>query len=289
MRTIETNDFLILNLAELTAKYRMYQIKGLNRDSDLYYPNLSQIVRRLGYSLRKPVTTIERDEVPYVIVRADAPVFPVSMQVIKGIVKFVQVGTEFTLDYTLRTPENDVICEKFLQFAIQDELYKNPELWQPKAGAPFFKREPNSVENGKAHHLGFSFKIVSRNGGLAVRGHIANKYIAVRPIPAIIDFNEFEQWRRRNVIYRFGHQWYEAKAESLSDFNVLEYMIPDDNGKEISLIDFIAKHSRKPLPPELATIPVDGSVIGYKTNRNEDRGMPAGLCYQIFSAFDEGL
>ena len=34
---------------------------------------------------------------------------------------------------------------------------------------------------------------------------------------------------------------------------------------------------------------MDGSVIGYKTNRREDRAMPAGLCYQIYRASDEGM
>jgi hypothetical protein len=289
MRKIETNDFLILNLSELTAKYRKYQIRGLSHESDLYYPNLKQIVRRLSYSLKKPVTTIEIDEIPYLIVRADAPLIPTSMKVVKGTVHFTQIGGEFTLDYTKRSPENDAICQKFLHFAISDELYKNPELWQPKAGAPFFKNEPTSSENGKAHHLGFGFKIVSRNGGLAIRGHIANKYLDEQPMPAILDSTIFEKWRNRYVIYRFGHRWYEAKAETLCDLNVLEYTVPDDDGKEIPLIEYVAKHSKKPLPPEVAKIPMDGSVIGYKTNRREDRAMPAGLCYQIYRASDEGM
>lgn len=289
MRKIETNDFLILNLSELTAKYRKYQIRGLNHESDLYYPNLNQIVRRLRYLLKKPVMTIEKDEVPYLIVRADAAMIPTSMKVVKGTVYFSQIDDEFTLDYTERSPQNDAICQKFLQFAISDELYKNPELWQPKAGAPFFKNEPNSYEDGKAHHLGFGFKIVARNGGLAIRGHIANKYLDEEPIPAILDSTAFERWRNRYVIYRFGHRWYEAKAETLLDLNVLECTVPDDDGKEIPLIDYVAKHSKKPLPPEIAKIPMDGSVIGYKTNRNDDRAMPAGLCYQIYRANDEGM
>ena len=240
MRKIETNDFLILNLSELTAKYRKYQIRGLSQESDLYYSNLKQIVRRLGYSLKKPVTTVEIDDIPYLIVRADAPLLPLSMKVVKGTVLFTQIGGEFTLDYTMRSPENDAICQKFLHFAISDELYKNAELWQPKAGAPFFKNEANSSENGKAHHLGFGFKVVVRKGGLAIRGHIANKYIAERPIPAVLTHTAFEKWRNRYVIYQFGHRRYEAKAETLCDFNVLEYTVPDDNGKEIPLIEYVA-------------------------------------------------
>lgn len=288
-RRIETTDFPILNLSELTAKYRKYRIRGLNRESSLYYPNLKTIVRKLSYSLKKPVTTIEEVGVPYLIVRSDVALMPTSVKVIKGAtVMLDKIGDEFTLDYTERSPQNDAICSKFLHFAIQDGLYDHPELWQPKAGAAFFKREPISVENGIAHFIGFSFRVVRRGAGLAIRAHIANKYISDEPIPAIISSADFENWRGRSVIYRFGYRWYEAKCENRSDLSVVEYTVPDGD-TQISLIEFVAKYSKKPVPPELSKIPMDGSVIGYRTNRNEDRAMPAGLCYPVFSAHNEGM
>ena len=294
-KRIETTDFSILNLSELTAKYRKYRIRGLDCESSLYYPNLKTIVRKLSYSLKKPVTTIEEEDpdygekVSYLIVRSDASLMPTSLKVIKGAtVFFDKIGDEFTLDYTLRSPQNDIICSKFLHFAVQDGLYIHPELWQPKAGGPFFKREPASVENGIAHYIGFSFRVVTRGTGLAIRSHISNKYISHKPLPADISRAKFERWRGRSVIYHFGYRWYEAKCENLSDLNVVEYTVPD-NDTDISLIDFVAKYSKKPVPPELSEIPMDGSVIGYRTNRNEDRAMPSGLCYPVYSANDEGM
>ena len=288
-KRIETTDFPILNLSELTAQYRKYSIRGLDNESWLYYPNLKTIVRKLSYSLKKPVTTIEENDVPYLIVRSDAVLMPTSMKVIQGkSVYFDRLGEEFTLDYTHRSTQNDVICSKFLHFAVQDGLYSHLELWQPKAGGPFFKREPETVENGIAHFVGFSFRVVTRGAGLAVRAYISNKFVMHKPLPAKIDNTKFERWRGRSVIYRFGYRWYEAKCENLSDLNVIEYTVPDDD-TDINLIDFVAKYSKKPVPPELSNIPMDGSVIGYRTNRNEDRAMPAGLCYPVFSAFDEGM
>ena len=269
-KRIETTDFSILNLSELTAKYRKYRIRGLDRESFLYYPNLKTIVRKLSYSLKKPVTTIEEEDpaygekVAFLIVRSDASLMPTSLKVIKGAtVFFDKIGDEFTLDYTLRSPQNDVICSKFLHFAVQDGLYIHPELWQPEAGGAFFKREPVSVENGIAHYIGFSFRVVTRGTGLAIRSHISNKYISHKPLPADINRAKFERWRGRSVIYHFGYRWYEAKCENLSDLNVVEYTVPD-NDTNISLIDFVAKYSKKPVPPELSQIPMDGSVIGYK-------------------------
>lgn len=288
MRRIETNDFPILNLAELTAQYKLFKIRGLQRSNALYFANIKHVIRKLASLLQKPVTMIEIEKVPHLVVRADAGLMPTSLGVVKGTVYFDQVGDEFTLDFAVRDPEYDKICQKFLQFAIQERLYNHPKLWQPKAGAPFFMFNPDIVERGIAHHIGFSFRVVTRGGGLAVRIHVANKYVGPQPFPAILDANEFERLRGRSIIYHFGHRWYEARAETLADLNVVDYTIPDD-GVEISLIDYVAKHSKKPVPPELSGIPAEGSVIGYRSNRGEDRAMPAGLCYPVFSARDTGM
>lgn len=291
MRKIETNDFLIMNLSELVANYRLYKIRGMgDKKSGLYFVNLNNIVRKLSYSLKKPVTTIEIEGTAHLVVRSDVTIMPTSLQVVKGTVYFDQIGDEIALDFSLRSPENDPICQKFLHFAIQDRLHDHLKLWQPKAGAAFFKRKPDSVDdNGVAHYVGFSFRIVNRAGGLAVRVHVANKYVAQKPLPAVFKSDaEFERYRGRTMLYHFGYRWYEAKAETLADLNVVDYIVPDD-GATLSLIDYIAKHSRKPIPEDLAQIPAEGSVIGYRGNRGEDRAMPAGLCYQIFGAHDDGM
>ncbi len=288
MRRIETNDFPILNLAALSARYRLYRIRGLHRSDALYFANTKHVIRKMATLLQKPVTTIEIDKAPHLVVRSDVGPMPTSMTVVKGTVYFDRVGDEFTLDFTSREPENDKICQKFLQFAIQERLYNHPKLWQPKAGAPFFKFAPDVIYRGIAQHVGFSFRVITRGTGLAVRIHVANKYVAPNSLPPILRADEFEQWRGRSVIYHFGHRWYEARAETLADLNVVDYTIPDD-GVEISLIDYVAKHSKKPVPPDLTRVPAEGSVIGYRSNRNEDRAMPAALCYPVFSARDPNM
>lgn len=72
MSGFETNVFPITNLADLSAEYRLYRIRGLNPDQDEYYSNREILKRRLSYLLRKPVTVIDREELPHLVVRADA-------------------------------------------------------------------------------------------------------------------------------------------------------------------------------------------------------------------------
>lgn len=58
--SIETNCFRINGLDALNTTYRLYQIAGLRRDSPDYYSNVQQLVRRLSFQMKAPVTTYDR-------------------------------------------------------------------------------------------------------------------------------------------------------------------------------------------------------------------------------------
>lgn len=76
-------------------------------------------------------------------------------------------------------------------------------------------------------------------------------------------------------------------VNELSDLNASEFSIPV-NGDSISLLDYINSQSRKPIPEELANLPYDASVIHYFSNNEEDRTVPAGLCYVVYDTQDIG-
>ena len=90
----------------------------------------------------------------------------------------------------------------------------------------------------------------------------------------------FRQFEGQRCIYRYGHSWYEIRIEALSDLTVTEEQVPTREGPA-SLLDFIARESRKPIPAELASLPHDAAVLRYRNRRGEDRAAPAGLCYLV--------
>ena len=289
MPRIETNDFAITNLGSLSSRYRLYRIKGLSREHSEYYANQQHIIRKLSYALRKPVTIILRDEVPHLVVRDDAGEIASPMSLVRTPVYFEPVGDTFEVDYTLRSPENDEICLRFLQFMLQEPLHSHPDLWQPKSGGAFFEKNFLHRTDKIAHHIGYAVRVVlAPDGGLSLRVHVANKYVGCRPLPASITFDEFDEWRGRHFIYRFGHKWYEIRAANLSDLNVMEYPIPVENSW-VPLLEYVVQQSRKPIPPELAQVPHDGSVITYLNQRKNELGVPASLCYQVYGAHDQGM
>lgn len=289
-----TNDFVIRNLETLSTRYRLYGLRGLNRDSERerdrneYYQNCQYFIRKLSYLLRQPATIIEREGMPYLVIPDEVTLMPTSLPLARGkMAYFDRLSEIFELDYTKRSPENDQICLRFLEFLIQKPLFNHPDLWQPKSGAPFFKKGPRDPENDILHYVGFSVRpVISPDGGLALRVHIANKYVSRYSLPAKIQQNQFGRWKNKHFIYHYGHQWYEIKTPALSDLNVSEYLVTTKDKRELRLLDFAVEESKKPIPPELALVEHDSSVLIYYNNRNEERGAISSLCYRVFGPHD---
>lgn len=280
---IESNVFPFLNLSELATQYRLYEIRGLKRNVD-YYQNRQTLIHRLSYQLKHPVTIIELDGKPCLVVSADAPDVPDRFQLIRGVVYFNLTGSTVDLDYSLRTPENDEICLRFLRFMVQSALFENAQLWQPGSGGPFFEKTPVQDFGEILLFQGFSVRpTFIESGQLGVCVDVQHKFISKVPLPTYLTERTFQQYKAAHCIYHFGHQWYEIQLSEVSDLNVSEEMIPDGDNW-VSLLEYAIKHSRKPIPEDLASIAQDASVVHYLTNQNEDRAAIAALCHLVYDS-----
>ena len=287
MAGVETNVFPIVNIAELSTGYKLYQIKGIQRDQAEYYQNLGYIKRTLSYRLRKPVTTIERDRCPYLVVCEDGDDPPSPFPLVRTAVAFERIPGIRKLDYTVRSPDNDEICLRFLQFMVQEPLFSNQELWQPGAGRPFFEKTSTDLTDELARHTGFSVRVmVTPEGGLGLCIDVTHKTVSKSALPTHLSRDAMPEWAGRYCVYHWGHQWYEIQVLGLSDFGAMEHLVPRD-GKWVPLLECIVQESAKPIPPELAQVEHDASVVLYKNNRGEDRAAPSPLCYPVQRTDDE--
>lgn len=114
---------------------------------------------------------------------------------------------------------------------------------------------------------------------------VTHKYTAKNSLPTYISRQQFNRYIGRHFIYRFGHKWYEIKAEYHEEFDVSKATVDTENGL-VPLIEFIYSNTEKPFPEELLKLPTDASVFGYYNNRGETRAAPAALCYQVFGPHD---
>lgn len=279
---LETNIFPIVNLGDLTSTYRLYRIRGLRRDQTEYHQNRQTIARKLSYAFRSPVAVIDHDGEPHLVLRADAPEPESPYQLIRQAVYFDLVPGTRDLDYTRRTPENDEICLRFIQFTLQAPLGSNPRLWQPGAGKPFFEKAAPLEQGRLVRYAGFAVRaVLTPEGGIGLCVDATHKLVARSSLPMRLTRDQFRQWRGRHCIYHFGHKWYDIQLREFSDLDVSHELIPLD-GKMVPLLEYVVAQSQKPIPEELARLAHDASVVYYQSNQGESRSAPAALCYPVY-------
>lgn len=290
MSGIETNIFPLINLETLSSKYKLYKIKGLNhefnKNKDESYIRVNSLVTKLSYQLQIPVTFIEEKKEFFLVVRDDARDLPEYMDVVRTRLHLELISGVFDLDYTKRTPNNDRISIKFLQFLLRKPLERDSRLWSPNTGKPFFELTPYPLTDKILQYTGFKPRVVAtHDGGIGVCVDVTHKYTDKKSLSAKLNRQEFKYFRGRHFIYHFGHKWYEINAEYFDDFDVSHATIDTPKGL-VTLIDFIYSETDKPFPKELLNLTSDTAVIGYTNNRGEKRAAPTALLYQVYGPHD---
>lgn len=290
MSELETNIFPILNLHELKSQYRLYRIRGLSVSQEEYDPNIQTLVRKLSYSMRSPVAVILRKSEPFLALQTDAPE-PVSpYPLVRATAIFEKTDELFTLDYENPTPETIDLRIRFLQFAIQGVLFRDPNFWQPSAGAPFYQRSPVLDEAGICAYRGFAVRVVPiEEGKLGICVDVKHKYASKNPLPANIKREDFRAYKSGRCIYHYGHNWYEIKLHDHTGLTVSEQMITNGTEKPVSLIQFIMNNAPKPLPREVIDLSPTSPAVKYMTGRDEVRYAAAALCYPVFDTSDSRI
>lgn len=285
MTELETNLYPITNLAALTSNYRLYRINGLTRDSDEYEANKQAIIRKLRFGFRKPAGIITIDGEPHLALRDDAREPPAAMPLIREVAHFEKLADTFTLDFEHPAPETASLRTEFLQFAIQGALFKTARLWQPQAGDAFFERQGTDL-GGIIMYRGFGVRVIALpDGNLGLCVDVQHKYVAKNPLPATMDRNTFRRYKHSRVVYHYGSQWYEIKLHDITGLSVSQQMIPD-NGRLVSLQQYIMDHALKPLAREVTSLPHNSAALVYMTGRSEPMHAAAALCYPVFDTSD---
>ena len=286
MAGLETNVYPILNLNELSARYRLYRIRGLRRGGE-YYQNRQEIGKKMSIKHRTPATVVDIDGAPHLVLRDDVA-DPESMPLVRGTAHFNRLDEVFTLDFAKRDSITDTICLRFLRFSIQNALEARIELWHPGRGRPFFKRTPQ-ISDDLAIFSGFSIRpAMAPNGEIGLCVDCTSRYVSKRPLPVKMIGDTFRKYRHQHFIYHYGRNWYDVRLDDLADVNVSEDTVTTDAG-QIPLIEYIMQHVPKPIPQEVVRLPHDASVAYYMNNSGEIRAVPTGLCYQVLDTQHRGV
>jgi hypothetical protein len=278
-----TNIFKIENLSELSAQYRVFDIKGLKKGKD-YQENKQFLIKKFSNMLRHPVTIIEIGGEPKLIVKNDAATLSkIKPEYDNGRIylHFYLTDKVFDIDFTNPTDEMKKICLRFLQFDLNGELKRKPHLWQPGTGDPFFLKTPE-IQDGIAIYKGFTFRVIELpENGFGITIDATRKFASAKPLPYYLTKDEFDKnYKKKTLIYQYK-DWYEIKAMEFDDFNVGEYKIDG-----VTLINFVRNAIPKPHSQQLANMPNDSAALIYYGSNMSAMRAPAGMCYEVFDFQD---
>lgn len=296
----ETNIFKIENCSQLSADYFLYEIIGLkeskaNDDADDDFDiNIQYIIKSLAYTLRHPVTVVTQENKPYLVIRADEEIVnrvPVEYSVKHGdVVYFKKNDNPIKLDFTNYNEQTKKIILRFLQFDSQSELTKNQGLWQPGSGDGFFNVVAYEQTNPVGIYTGFYSRVIELpTKGFGFELDITKKYISLHSLNPRISRNEFKSNRvnKSHYVYQYGTTRYEIIPSELSDLTVSTYKFTrSSDGKVVTLLQDIQEKFGPSMPPEVANLPDDASVLLYRTNDGQERAAIAALCYKVYDTED---
>ncbi|SFH36983.1 argonaute/piwi family protein [Pedobacter insulae] len=290
----ETVIFPINNLHLFTSDYVLYEICGMNDNDEDYDSNIQFIVKSLSYKLKHPVTAINKENKPFLVIRNENEIImrvPEEYIVKRDVmVCFKKLNQVFRIDFLNYDESTKNIILRFLQFDIQSELNKNRSLWQPGSGDAFYNENPIETFREVAIYNGFYVRVVelpTKGFGLAI--DVTKKYVSSQPLDVRLTRKQFKEQdvRGSHLVYQYGSKKYEIRADQYSDLTASQYkyLRPTD-GVKISLLQDTQEKFGKSMPPEVAALPDDAAVLIYKNNDGEERRIIAGLCYKVYDTED---
>ena len=279
--SIETNCFRIDGLDTLSAEYRLYKIAGLRRDGPDYYSNVQRLVRRLSFQMKAPVTTYDAGGETFLVVPTESGDPPDHIMLVGVVAVLKDAGDVIDLDFTEAHPEFNPVRLRFLQFIFQGTLWKDSRLWQPGSGQPFFFLKPTKQLGEIDLYEGFAMRTALHpEGGFGLVVDLKRKLVSRSPLPAQARREQINALKGRSCVYKMGHNWFEVTLAGLADLSIGTPSIPLE-GEAVSLIDYLHRKSRKPVPASIANLSPDGAAIYYRTNGPEQRSAPAALCHLV--------
>lgn len=286
MNATSINVFPIEGIDQYSAKYRLFAVRGLSPDDDDFHRNLNALAQKVARELRAPVMSVIRDK-PYLVIREGANDPKASHQLVRSTAVLEKGHEVFTLDFAALTTETRPIGLRFLQFALQGAFWKHQDLWQPATGGTFFERKTANIGRTIGLHKGFLVRVVDLSGdGFGLCIDARHKYVGLQPLPKFISRKHFaDRYKGCNVIYHYGHEWYQIRLEEINDLTATEFQI-SENGQIRSLLEYVQVKSEKPLPPELAHLAKDCSVVHYFNSRDQKMAAPSALCFPSYLTSD---
>ncbi|APX10273.1 hypothetical protein [Tateyamaria omphalii] len=280
--TSEASVFRVEGLGGLTARYTLYAIRGLGAvGSSSYHQKVNELVRRLSFTLKAPFTSIQREGTFYLAAPEGVEQLEQTYPVVGGFVNLKK--SDETLELSFDGPPDSLenVRIRFLDFMLQHPLYKNGELWQPRAGKPFFFKRPHSKGTEANIFEGVSVRACRHpDGGFGIVCDARSKIVRTKPIGARTDQAQLLALVGRSCLYKMNDNWYQFRIDGVADVLVGDQFDFGDAG-QCTLLQHLVRSAGNAAPQSVVNLDPEGAVLTYYTSSGQQRFAPAALCYLI--------
>lgn len=277
-KTLATNLFPLGGLDALSFRYRLHRIVGLERAPESFFINRRQL-ESLGWRLQCPVSVVERDGVPYLLLPDGVPP-PESVDLTRTVVRF-ETASALDINFEKPSPELRETMTGILRFHVHGAIGRRKRFWRTASGQAFLYREPQTVRKGICHYTGFRVRAAYDEAhGFSLCVDPSSVFVHERSLATDIGRDAFARWQGRHAIYHYGDDWFSIRLDALAQENADEYLISDPAPAR-NLLEFIIDEIKKPIPPEVREVPADASVALYRNPRGGQRAAPTPLCYPV--------
>lgn len=298
------NLFPILNAEQLSCTYSVWRVQGLNPEDDEFERNRITLRTRISRDVAGPAETYLENDTLFIAIPEGCGDPEPSYSLTPYVVKLEKITSRKTVEFSSKDFKSRLFAVRFLQSAITVRLWNDRLFWQPRAGRPYFFKNPANAYDEKRDvdvFEGYSIRVVFVEGtGYCVLIDYRTHYVSSHPWPEIIPFGdrwnylkhtpteEEETQTTTHCVYHFGSQWYEIlvqgiRRESISDTLFLH---PETN-QPVSVYEFTLDKWQNLLPEWCTSIRKDWTAITYVTWKDgPKRHGAAHLCYPVLGTVD---
>ena len=299
------NAFPILNTKQLTCAYRRWEVVGLSPDDKEFERNRVALRLQVSRDVQGPAEVLQEGDRLFVVVpegyKDPEPVYPLAPYV----ANLKPLAERGEVDFSSSDASSRLLATRFLQSALSDKLWHTNELWQPKAGRPFYSKKPANADDPSRRvdvFEGFSFRIAwIEEVGYCVLIDCRTHYVSTEPWPEYIPFNRRWEFLRHgpdstakgvqkttHCIYHFGPRWYEVLVQAIRKENIAKTFFPHpETGELISVYDYTMEKWSVTIPDWCAEVKRDWTAITYVTWKDgPKRHGAAHLCFPVVKTSD---
>lgn len=280
--TAEASIFRIEGLEDVSVPYSLYAIRGLGSvGSSSYHQKVNELVRRLSFSKKAPFTSVNRDGVFYLAVPEGVEEPEPTYPVVGGFVNLKRSDETLELTFDKDPDDLEKIRIRFLDFVLQNKLFRKGDLWQPRTGKPFFFKRPRIAGDEANIFEGVSVRACRHpDGGFGIVCDARSKIVRSRPIGARMPDAELQKLVGQSCLYKMNDNWYQFRIDGVADVTVGDQFDFEEAGRS-TLLQHLVRAAGNAAPQRVVNLDPEGAVLTYYTSSGKQRFAPAALCHLI--------